>query len=67
MVHRVDEGFAVQNVDVQMMRALHKVAVQDGNEVVFPLRFILTQRLRHDGEGVGNAVLAHIAVRIGRG
>ena len=51
-----------KNVDVQMMRALHKVAVQDGNEVAFPAALHPTQRLRHDGEGVGNAVLAHIAV-----
>ena len=56
----VDEGFPVQNVDVQVVGPLAKIAGEDAHQVVHRSVFRLAQGLGSDGEGVGNAVPAGV-------
>ena len=63
MLHRVNQQLTVENVDIQMVRALCKISIQNGDQVIFAFGFGLAKSVRDNREGVGDTILADIAVR----
>ena len=61
--HSIHQGFPVQYIDVEMVRSLAEIAVQNGHQMRLPLGFVLAQSVGNDGEGIGDSILAHIPVR----
>ena len=58
MLVGIHQHVAVEHVHVQVLRALHEIAVQNTHKVGDAGSFVLAERGRHNGEGVGNIVLA---------
>ena len=52
MLVSVHQQFTVHDVDVDMMRAVFKIAIQYRYKVIYTLRLGFPQRLRNDGECV---------------
>ena len=68
VIHGVQQGFPFQHVHVQMMvPGGGKIGVQQGDEFGAAFPFFLAQGLRHDGEGVGNAVQGVVIGQFGDG
>ena len=67
MLHRVDELLGAEHVDVQMMRALHEVAVHHLHEVLGALLVAVPQRAGVDRLRIGNAVQRPVIRQLGGG
>ena len=52
MLHSVFKHLAVHYVDVEMVRALSKISVKNGDEIFYAAFFRLSESGRYDGEGV---------------
>ena len=63
MFHGVNQGFAAENIDIQMVRTLCKVTIENIGQVLNPLFQSVTQRIGHNRERIADTILAHIAVR----
>ena len=67
VLHGVDELLHAEHIDIQMVRALAEVAVQDEDEIADPLLLCVAQGIRVDGLGVGNAVQRPLIGKFGQG
>ena len=60
MLHRVQQQVALQDVDVDVVPFLLEVAVEQVDEVARAFLRLAPERVRHDGEGEGDAVFARV-------
>ena len=60
----LDESFAVENVDIDMMCLLCEVAVKNCNKVCDSLVLRLSERIGSDGEGIGDTVAAVLLAKV---
>lgn len=66
MLHGIDEQFAVEDVDVEVVSAVGcEVSVHEVDEVVNLCVALLAECGRRDGEGVGDAVVAVLEWQFG--
>ena len=65
--HAISELVHAKYINVEVVRPLVKVAVENVPEVVHTLRFAVTQRAGADGLGVGNAVERKLIGQLGNG
>ena len=59
MLHSVQQDLAVHHVHIQMMCTLDEIAVQNLHQIAAAFFGGFAQCVGHNGEGVGNTVLAH--------
>ncbi len=67
VVHRIDELLGSEDVDVEMVRALIEVSVEDLGEVVLLLLLTVAKSIGSDGLGVGDAVEGIFVRELGDG
>src|SRR5690554_6048327 len=65
MFHCIQQGLPVQHVHVQVMGILDKITVKNRDQITDLILLIPAKGIRHDGEGIGNTILAIIIWQLG--